>query len=358
MSLSILLVIPAIILVAIIVAMIRGGSKNILPGILIGTVSIILLGSLLAPMINEASADTSITYDDYVEIDADTEVSGSFEKVTSGDITYAHAKALGMGTIGGDRYNVQKAPLDVFLIMGQSNAAYSYYDTPTATPVAKPGQIYYYGTETQPVTQTVTGTGMYDAVNVDGSAKIGHLEMPFMSEYNELTDHKVYTINTGWNGANIAILTVGGTHYNYEQRTARSGFDAIDSNHYVIDTIGYIWLQGESDAGLDTPVSEYKADFLKLYNAIAGKSTDVFTNRFTMDKAFIVQTRTERGPNTAEALTQLAAENPDIYMATDITLSFTVDNGMVRSDNLHYTQQGFNAIGVAVARFIAELPDD
>lgn len=321
------------------------------------TVVIILLGSLYMPFSKDVDISTA-EYDDYIEIESDTVVSGVFEKVETTSTTYAHAKDVGYGSIGDSKYYVSKAPLDVFLIMGQSNAAYSYYDVNTATPTTSPGEIYYFGTETQPNTQTVTGTGMFDAMNIDGTPKIGHLEMPFMSEYNDLTGHKVYTINTGWNGANISILTVGGAHYNYEQRTARNGFDAIDLNNYVVDTIGYIWLQGESDAGLDTPIDEYKADFLKLYNAIAGKSNDVFTNRFTMNDAFIVQTRTERGPNTAEALTELAEENPNIFMATDITLTFTVDNGMMRSDDLHYTQAGFNAIGVAVARFVADLPAD
>ena len=348
--LPLLFAIPAVILIALIILFLKG-EGNPLPKIIGATIVVILLGSLLVPFLDDADVSEA-EYDDYIEIESDDTVSGAFEIITTSDKTYAHAKSVGSGEIDGKKYYVSKAQLDVYMIMGQSNAAYNYYDVSTAVPVAPPGETYYFGTSSQPNTQTDNGTGMFDAVNIDGSAKIGHLEMPFMSEYNSLTGHKVYTINTGWNAANIALLTVGGSHYSYEQRTARNGFDAIDQSHYVISTIGYLWLQGESDAGLDTPVDEYKSDFLKLYNAIAGKSSDLFTTRFTMDKAFIVQTRTARGPNTAEALTELAEENPDIYMATEITLTFSVDDGTLRTDDLHYTQRGFNQIGVAVAQYI------
>lgn len=356
MSMEILFVLPVLIIVALIVLFLRGenfGGRNILPMIMIAFVSVILIGSLLMPAIEEANADTSVTYDDYIEIDEDSEVSGVFEKITIGDVTYAHADGVGKGKIDGEYYDVQKAKLDVFMIMGQSNAAYAYYDTSTASPIAKLGQTYYYGTETQPVTQSLPGTGMYDAVNLDGTAKIGHLEMPFMAKYNELTDHKVYTINTGWIGANISILTVGGSHYGWEQRTANAGFNAINQDYYDVDMVGFIWLQGESDAGLGTPIEQYKADFLKLFDALNHTGSDVFSRLFTIDHAFIVQTRTARGENVAEALDQLAEENEDIYMATDVTLTFTVDNGYMRSDDLHYSQSGFNVIGVDVAEFIA-----
>lgn len=346
----ILIAIPAIILIALLVFVIRSGKP--LVAVIAAFIVVVLTATVLVPFLNEVDVSEA-EYDDYIEIDPEDSVSGSFEVVTAGTKTYAHATSVGYGEIDGDKYYVSKAKLDVFMIMGQSNAAYSYYDVSTASPVASPGETYYFGTSTQPNTQTVAGTGMYDAVNVDGTAVIGHLEMPFMSKYNELTGHKVYTINTGWNGASISVLTVGGSHYNYEQRTARNGFDAIDQEHYSIETIGYIWLQGESDAGLDTPISEYKADFLNLYNAIAGKSDDLFTNRFTMDNAYIVQTRTARGENAAEALSELASENEHIYMATEITLTFSVENGTLRDDDLHYTQLGFNQIGVAVAEFVA-----
>lgn len=351
MSLTpILIAIPPILLIALLVFVIRSG--NLMAAAIAAFIVIVLTATILIPFLNDSDISNA-EYDDYIEINSDDTVSGSFEIVTAGSKTYAHANSVGYGEIDGNKYYVSKAKLDVFLIMGQSNAAYNYYDVSTASPVTSPGEIYYFGTSTQPNTQTVTGTGMYDAVNLDGSAVIGHLEMPFMSKYNEITGNKVYTINTGWNGASISVLTVGGSHYNYEQNIARAGFDSINQNNYSIETIGYIWLQGESDAGLETPIAEYKTDFLKLYNAIAGKSDDYFTNRFTMENAYIVQTRTARGDNVAEALIELASENNHIYMATDITLTFSVENGTLRSDDLHYTQAGFNLIGVAIAEFIA-----
>lgn len=354
MDAHILLVIPAIILIAVIIVALK--EKNPTHLAVGATVVIILTGGILVPLLDDIGADTSMEYDDYVEVDADTVTGGAIELVTIGSKTYAHAADTGAGEINGKRYDVQKAQLDLFLIMGQSNAAYSYYDVATAAPVAELGTTYYFGTDTQPNTQIVTGIGMYDAVDpATGEARIGHLEMPFMAEYHAVTGHKVYTINTGWNGANISTLTVGGSHYNYEWRTARNGFSAVNQDHYTINPVGYIWIQGESDASLSTPVDEYKGAFMDLFDAISWQSSDRFTPLFKMDQAFIVQTRTVRGPNPAEALTELAEEYAGIHMATDVTLTFTVDNGMMRSDNLHYTQAAYNILGVQVARCAASI---
>lgn len=310
-------------------------------------------------MSDEPASSPPLTYyDDYLEVEPGTTASGSLEILTDSGHTYAHAKGLGDGTLtAGENvttYSIAKAPLDVFLIMGQSNAAYSYYDVATASPVGSPGTTYYYGDSTKAMsTNTVTATGMHDAVKLDGSAVIGHIEMPFMTTYHELTGHKIYTINTGYNGAFISQLAPDGVYYSYEQTVADGGYAAIDLDYYVPNFVGYLWLQGESDAGYETQQVTYVANFLKLMKAINGTSTiNRLSEDFTMSQAFVIQTKTTRSATTADALTYLCDNYTNVHMATDVTLGFTVENGLMRSDNLHYSQAGQNIIGEKVAQYI------
>ena len=53
-----------------------------------------------------------------------------------------------------------------------------------------------------------------------------------------------------------------------------------------------------------------------------------------------------------EALLNLAASDPDVMIATALASTFTVSNGLLQSDETHYTQAGQNLLGAAVAKYV------
>ena len=68
----------------------------------------------------------------------------------------------------------------------------------------------------------------------------------------------------------------------------------------------------------------------------------------TFQGGFISIVRDANGGNAAIAQRELCEEISTIHLGTDIASSFTVADGMMGSDDLHYSQKGNNAIGAAL----------
>lgn len=351
-------VIVPIILIAVILAIIRGSTsqKSILPSIIGGTVAIILLATVLVPAL---SGDDNPTkgweYDDYQICSDSCTATGSLEVVELDNTKYLHAKDLGDGTYteSGKTHTitVQKANLDVFMLGGQSNAAYAFYDADAADPRPLPGTAYYYGTSTTPAQSWHTSTedyGIYSMVDSDGVMYVGNVEAPFSATYYEKTGHKVLIINTAISSTGIAAFTPGQSGYAHMLEYWTDAMSKIDYDHFEVSIKSYLWIQGESDAG--RTVADYCGLFVQMNKALTDPDGD-----FKLKSAIISQVRKESSLNAAEAQVYLASVWPNIYVGTEIAQTFTIANGLLRDDGLHYTQAGYNLVGVKLATFAADL---
>ena len=139
----------------------------------------------------EAELSEPWSYDDWRFSDSVVDAEGSVELVEVDGRTAVHAVSLGDGSItldNGRRISVDvgKADLDVYLIMGQSNAAYYRYEPDRAVPVSVPGSCYYFGAN-MPISlanhaamvageydTTFASYGMHDMTNPDGTTRIGN----------------------------------------------------------------------------------------------------------------------------------------------------------------------------------------
>lgn len=367
-------IIPLIILVGIVLAALAIRYDASPKGIIAIIIPLVLFVTVLVPIVGAYEGDSVLlSYDDYLETDA-VSASGSVEIVTIAGVNYLHAKDLGVGSStlpNGEvtEYRVKKATLDVFLLMGQSNAANYRYDASIAAPIPKMGTSYYYGT---PINLMYWGSAnpnnpnydttfasydMYDMVN-GSTAKVGNVDLPFAGEYtNQLEGHKIYVVNAAIPSASINIFQPGGIAYNYCQKVFEHAMDCIDYAHYTVSVKGFIWIQGEQDHSMN--VDEYKEKFLTFYDSLSWKGTPRFSN-YEVPICLISKVRVSDEAGTASGVNainssiaqkQLAEEYPGIYMATEISDTFTVANGLMLPDNGHYSQTGDNAIGVAVAEY-------
>lgn len=69
----------------------------------------------------------------------------------------------------------------------------------------------------------------------------------------------------------------------------------------------------------------------------------------------MVKTRDVNGGNSCAAQIEIARTNPNVIMASTLPDTFTVANGLMNSDNLHYTQKGRILIGEDIAN-VMSLP--
>lgn len=232
-----------------------------------------------------------------------------------------------------------KAPLSVYLITGQSNASY-YYAEPELATVTKPGTAYHYS-------ELIGGVEICSMNKEDGAMNRGNIEASLCRSLYDLTGEKTLMINAGVSGRKIeTFLPTQGESYKYISKVwqiiQRNINDETFQENYEVRLKDYIWVQGESDE--NTEISVYKNDFMRLHEMLTGQD-------YGFENCFIVKVRSIY-TNPAEAQEQLAVEYDNISIATRSSDHFSIDNGKMRFDDLHYSQIGDNLLGEETAKSI------
>lgn len=243
-----------------------------------------------------------------------------------------------------------KPELDVYIIAGQSNTYPKINtDASTASPIPDEGAGFYFGTETDPTYNKsfdLSSCQMWD-INNNGVARIGGLFPSFASEYSDKTGHSVYLIDTGLSGQPIATFLPEGYNYDWPGQVIDAAIKQIPST-YDVNICGYIWIQGEGDK--NNPSQTYEVNMIRLYDIYSGGELSV-----KLPICYICKVRDAQGGNAAIAQTWLVDNKiKGFEMASTLPDTFTTANGLLGSDELHYTQNGFNVLGVDLADNISK----
>ena len=234
--------------------------------------------------------------------------------------------------------------LDVFIIDGQSNAAYSNVDGSVdlnlvnAELKAPSHDLYYYGTVHRPAMNHDTDVNYGIHRIYDGSYKVGGLVAPFAYYLSELQGRDILVLDVGISAQSIANLVPGSSGGDWKMAIIADALNEV-SGYEKINMLGWTWLQGESDTTM--PVDDYIAYFKELqkyYSSIGAK------------ECFIVKTRAQYGGNATLAQDYLIDHDPFVVLGTDVTETFTGTPYML--DNLHYSQAARIIISDKVAEVI------
>lgn len=314
---------------------------------IIGVVVLITVGIVALDLIDEKESSRGWEFDDYKIIDGVADAGGSLELIDTHLGPTVHAHGVGDGTITFSdgtmqTVTVQRAILDVFLITGQSNSCYVDADPSLAEPVPAMGEAYAWMLEDGDYGDLTAKTGEAMRAMVDpatGESITGDKAPAFSSIYTSITGNKVYWICGGSSGKDISQFDPnGGYRWTAMKGIVSEAMEAVDESLFEVRTCAFMWIQGEADN--DTPINTYKARFIDIVDAIInGELGYEFSHCF-------VSLVTERlGGNARVAQIEAAEEHPSrITIAADAN-SFTIDNGLMGSDNVHYSQLGDNVIG-------------
>lgn len=323
----------------------------------IGLLALIVVGSVSISITEETVSIDDVpewSYDDYKLIDGAVSASGSLEMIDTYLGSMVHAVDVGPGSIVFDdgtstNVQVQKAILDVYLFTGQSNSCYSDGDPSTATPVPNLGTSYAWMLE-----NGVFGPiriGQYAAfrpmVSTEGECLTADKAIPFAATVNNLTGHKVYFICGGWGDRTVSTFEPGGTTWTYMKKTVNEAMEAIDADLFDVNTCYYCWIQGEADK--NTAIEDYIESFRIVNDAIQSGELG-----YTFSHCFISQINAYWG-NPTIALAEIAETFPNVTMGSSAPYDFTVGNGLMGSDRIHYSQLGDNVVGVDLGMACAEL---
>ncbi|MCR5482723.1 MAG: Ig-like domain-containing protein [Clostridia bacterium] len=236
-----------------------------------------------------------------------------------------------------------RAPINVYLLTGQSNAAYFYAEPENAT-ITKQGTSYQY--------DTVEGGCRVRSLNKpDGSMLVGSIEASLCKTLYDIMGEKTLIINAGISGQPIRTFkpfdadSFIQVNTIWQTSTAEVASEEF-SSHFEPRFRSYIWIQGETDDWTNS--DRYKSDFLQLHKVF--RSPDYFN----LDYCFMVMVRSVF-TRPCEAQEELAQGYEDIIMASRASQYLTMENGGLRHDNLHYAQAGDNILGEDAAKVIADV---
>ena len=240
--------------------------------------------------------------------------------------------------------------LDVLIIDGQSNAEYGglgecnpavLNEEYNAIPQHN---VLFYGTPTAPSNNwdwsvkwhySWAQYHLHNAYDMSNHQwKIGGYEPILGNTLSTESGHDILVVNMAIGARTIAQLLPDGADGVYSWGVLDHALEQAGRDYDAFNMIGVVWIQGESDK--DTPVNDYKASFVELM--------DSFDN-YDLDQFYIVHTRDYYGGNANIAQEELAEEYSNVQIVTDITETFTVENGMLNPDApIHYSQSGRDAI--------------
>lgn len=245
--------------------------------------------------------------------------------------------------------------LTVFVLMGQSNSAHNYnYGGNLAivredVPLIPENKAYYFGMSAPTSKEASNGRwrDMIDASYMhsmvrDGEWAIYSLEPSLGQTFYDYTGKKCLIINVGVGGISIDTLLPGGDTYEYATLMIDTALSRIPSN-YRIDMGCIFWLQGERNK--NSEIDWYKEKFTEVW--------DNFRSMYGFESIVISQTRAQNGGNATIAQAELAGSN-GVYMGTTLSQTFTLENGLMYSDDVHYSQKGKDLIGSALMTYYCE----
>lgn len=318
-------------------------------------VSVLIACSLLPWVIDISESDIWITtdaesptgwqYDDY-ELAADnvSSASGALELVTLAGENYIHANGVGEGVITfsdstTETVTVKKAVLDFYCFNGQSNSTYrsssEETDPSTADPYPDRGAGYF-------INMFASNTVPMPLYDDDGEKNVGGNFPSFMATYNDDTNRKMLLTSAGVGGRSILKFQPEQEMYLRTLTAMNVAYDNYLSNtdYYEPGKKVMIWIQGESDNDNMT-ADQYQEYFMTFWDGINDDGP------FKFDYCMI-SLLTADYPVITDADKQLIDEYANMYLGSDVAQSFTVDNGMLISDGVHYSQAARNILGASL----------
>lgn len=239
---------------------------------------------------------------------------------------------------------------DVIFLMGQSNAAYREATAVAAEaePVPEEGTAWFWGQQYGiPANFNFTTGSLQDMSNGTGAA-IGDKWPALASEYIDKTGHKVVMAQIAKAGMSITRFSPeDGDLWTASVSRVEQVITAMNDAGMSVGLVHVVWIQGEQDYNMSE--AEYETRLLQIGTAISNGGLGHDVNM----PLWISKTRGSGGSVAAqEALTQ---EKPGMFrFATTIATTFTVENGLMSPDNLHYSQAGNNLLGSEIGATVGE----
>lgn len=242
--------------------------------------------------------------------------------------------------------------VDLVIFMGQSNMA-GYGGNASKAPAVPEGRGYWFKsiadpTKLYPLTEPF-GNGEKNTSSGLGTGQMkGSMVSAFVNEYYESTGVPVVAVSAAQGNTAIEWWQPGKAPLNDAINRYKTAKEWLGKNGYTIRHNFMVWCQGESDGWNGTSKETYKAKYGAILDAMKAEG---------IETCFMVRIGVQKNNATEfdaiiAAQTDLCREREDTVMACTATAGFVAEGLM--SDNVHYSQDGYNLAGKLAGGYAAD----
>ena len=246
----------------------------------------------------------------------------------------------------------KKKVVDLVIFMGQSNMA-GYGGTASKAPVVQEGHGYWFKsiadpTKLYPLAEPF-GAGEKNTSSGLGTGQMkGSMVSAFANKYYESTGIPIVAVSAAQGNTAIEWWQPGNAPLNDAINRYKTAKIWLSQNDYTIRHNFMVWCQGESDGWNGTSKETYKTKFGAILDAMKIEGIETcFMVRIGVQKTDATEFDT-----IIAAQTELCREREDTVMVCTATAGF-VKEGLM-SDNVHYSQDGYNIAGTLAGGYAAD----
>lgn len=255
--------------------------------------------------------------------------------------------------------------MDVIIFGGQSNMQGCTGSLPQENPPVQNAWEYRWKSGELIPLQHPVGEDVREEVWLAAASEMGGSLLPdFCRAYLRETGREVIAVHAAKGSTTIAEWLYGTQRYYY---TVKKGLGAIQKAKDLgrLGHVYYVWLQGESDALIDTTEQEYLERLISLKNRL---KKDLQIEKFGIIKVghFFPASAREPGPlqeahkkkNEAimRAQSEAATIDSDFIMLTEVCPSLSLEREYINEKAPgHYNNAGMKIIGELAGKALADL---
>lgn len=188
--------------------------------------------------------------------------------------------------------------------------------------------------------------GLNDIKPNSKPAKTGSMVSMVAKTYFEKTGIPIVGVSASKGGRKIECFEPGTDLYTDMEQRLKSCLKYLDKNGYNVEHVYMAWHQGEADTY--TTTEEYE----KSLNTIV----DTVHRRCGVEMCFVSYVSPSykgSGAHVREAQKNVCDKNAYCKLASTAAQYF-YESGLLKSDNLHYTQKAYNIVGEEMGTTMSE----
>jgi hypothetical protein len=255
--------------------------------------------------------------------------------------------------------------MDVIIFGGQSNMQGASYTLP-ADNAPIDGAVEYKWNENRAVPMKHPAGETFSDYILAAAKEGGSLLPDFCKNYVKNTGREVFAIPCACGNTTVGQWLYGTQRYHYARQKIKAGIEYARAMGKV-DHIYYVWLQGESDAVIETTAEEYTERIISYKNKL---KEDFGIEKFCLIKVgYFCAINTwyrncvasnEYGKTRDEiimaAQDKLPMLDPDFVMLTDAPTRLSLNDEYKNFDAIgHFNDKGYEIIGREAGEALAKI---